>query len=76
MAVPVFFYKIIVVQNEGGWKAIAFLLPNSDFRRPFHLENYRTSIEAIEKATGIEFMPNMNAAQRRALVSTVSPMWP
>ena len=76
VAVPISFYKIIVVQDQGGWKAIAFLVPNTDFKRPYHLESYITSIQVIEAATGIEFMPQIDAVARRALVATTSAMWP
>lgn len=68
VAVPVFFYKIVVVEDKLGWKAIAFLLPNVDFKRPYKLAAYITSIKLIEQATGIEFMPKMDAKVRRGLV--------
>ena len=76
VAVPLYFYKIILVRDGSAWKAIAFVLPNTDFKRPFHLEPYITSVEWIESHTGITFMPRMRGQERRALVSTVSDMWP
>jgi len=56
-------------RSISGWKAIAFLLPNVDFKRPYRLAPYVASIEVIEKATGIEFMPRMDAKTRRRLVA-------
>lgn len=76
VAVPLYFYKIILVQDQSTWKAIAFLLPNTDFKRPYHLESYIASIERIETLTGIEFMPRMSIPERRKLVTQVDAMWP
>jgi endonuclease G len=76
VAVPLYFYKIILVQDQSTWKAIAFVLPNTDFKRPYRLESYITSIDWIEKETGVEFMPTMSARERRALNASVSEMWP
>ena len=76
VAVPVYFYKIIFVREQLSWKAIAFVLPNTDFERPYHLESYITSIGWIESQTGLEFMPRMRAKERRTLAESVSTMWP
>lgn len=76
VAVPLFFYKIILVEDHSQWKAIAFVLPNTDFMRPYRLESFITSIEWIEQQTGIDFMPQMKAPVQRALKSQVSPLWP
>lgn len=76
VAVPLYFYKIILVQDQSTWKAIAFMLPNTDFQRPYHLESYIASIGWIETLTGLHFMPRMSARERRALCATVSAMWP
>jgi endonuclease G len=76
VAVPLFFYKIILVQDQSTWKAIAFVLPNTDFKPPYRLESYITSIDWITTRTGIEFMPRMSARERRALTASVSAMWP
>lgn len=76
VAVPVYFYKIILVQDHSTWKAIAFVLPNADFKRPYHLESYIRSIAWIESQTGIEFMPKMPAKERLRLTEAVAAMWP
>ena len=76
VAVPLYFYKIILVQDQSAWKAIAFVMPNADFKPPYHLESYLTSIAWIEKNTGIQFMPNMGAQERRTLTATAATMWP
>jgi hypothetical protein len=65
-----------MVQDQSTWKAIAFVLPNTDFKWPYYLESYITSVGWIESQTGIEFMPRMRAKERRTLTETVSTMWP
>jgi endonuclease G len=76
VAVPLYFYKIILVQEQSTWKAIAFVLPNTTIQRPYHLESYITSIGWIESQTGIEFMPRMGARERRALTAVAATLWP
>jgi endonuclease G len=76
VAVPVGFYKIIVVQEQGAWKAIAFVMPNTDTQCPCRLEPYITSIDRIERETGIEFMPALAASVRRALKTSPAALWP
>jgi hypothetical protein len=76
VAVPLYFYKIILVPDQSTWKATAFILPNTDFKQPYDLKSYIASIERIETLTGIEFMPRMSASDRRKLMSEGSTMWP
>jgi endonuclease G, mitochondrial len=76
VAVPTYFYKIVLVQDQTKWKAIAFVMPNQDFERPYQLETYIKSIDWIEQQTGIEFMPNVDLRERRALKSVAASMWP
>jgi endonuclease G, mitochondrial len=76
IAVPLYFYKIVLVPDQSAWRAIAFVLPNTDFKPPYRLESYIKSIDWIEQQTGIEFMPNIALHERRALKSGVASMWP
>ena len=77
VAVPTHFYKLIVVKNGSGWKSIALVMPNiSKYSAPYHLEQYIQSISWVEDHTGLTFMPNLTAAQRVALKSSKSAMWP
>jgi DNA/RNA endonuclease G (NUC1) len=64
------------VQDGAQWKAIAFVMPNEDYRPPYHLEAYIQTINWIEQRTGIEFMPNVDPAERRALKNAAASMWP
>jgi endonuclease G, mitochondrial len=75
VTVPEEFYKIILVQERGEWKAIAFVMPNTDYRRPYELDRYIRSIDWIEQQTGIRFMPEMPADEAQRLKSSTPRMW-
>ncbi len=53
VAVPNQFYKIILDYSVNQPKAIAFLMPNKNSEKPLY--KFVTSIDAIEKLTGIDF---------------------
>jgi len=76
VAVPTHFYKIVIAR-EGGqpWKAIAFVMENRKYDRPFHFDQYIRSIDWIEKHTGLDFMPEMDLQEQRRIEGTASPMW-
>jgi len=78
VAVPTHFYKIVLArtQADGQWRAIAFVLPNTDYARPYLPENYRSTIQWIENHTGIRFIPEAVASERRRLETATSQMWP
>lgn len=55
VAVPDQFYKILLQENNGKYKMIAFLMPNKMSDRPLY--EYVVSVDEIEKITGIDFFP-------------------
>jgi endonuclease G len=57
VAVPEFFYKVILDIAEPELKGIAFIIPNDISDKP--LQEFATSIDAVEKATTIDFFPNL-----------------
>jgi len=57
VAVPKYFYKIILTKSGKEHKAIAFLVPNKDSDRPIY--DFVVPIETLEKMTGIDFFPNL-----------------
>jgi endonuclease G len=57
VAVPERFYKILLDYNSPKIKAIAFLIPNKDSDLPLY--KYTTTIDNIEKITGIDFFPKL-----------------
>lgn len=57
VAVPNYFYKIILDHHEPEIKAIAFLIPHEDSEKGLY--QFVTSIDKIEEITGIDFFPNL-----------------
>jgi endonuclease G, mitochondrial len=56
--VPNYFYKIILTNTNGNFRAIAFLIPNKKSDRPLY--EFVVSIDSIEKITGIDFFPKLD----------------
>jgi endonuclease G len=57
VAVPKYFYKIILTKSGKEHKAIAFLVPNEDSDKSLY--DFVVPIETLEKMTGIDFFPNL-----------------
>ncbi|WP_394776415.1 DNA/RNA non-specific endonuclease [Flavobacterium sp.] len=57
VAVPNYFYKIILTKTGKQHKAIAFLVPNNDSDKSLY--DFVVPIETLEKMTGIDFFPNL-----------------
>ena len=76
VAVPTHFFKIVIAR-EGNqpWQAIAFVMENRKYDRPFQFEKYIQSISWVEKHAGLNFMPDMDLQEQRRLESKPSPMW-
>jgi len=70
VSVPDAFYKIVLDQTGGKYKAIAFLIPNKETNNSFY--DYVTSIDAIEKETGIDFFPKLPSKIQEELESKVN----
>ena len=58
VAVPNYFYKIILNDSNGYYKMIAFLVPNVKSEKPLY--SFVVSVDAIEKITGIDFFPKLD----------------
>lgn len=52
VSVPEFYYKVLVVCNNGQYKGIGFIIPNKKCET---LTNYSVPINLIESLTGIDF---------------------
>lgn len=70
VAVPEYFYKIVVDANSGKHKAIGFLIPNKPTSDSFY--NYVVSIDKIEKETGIDFFYKLPDTLENALEREVN----
>jgi endonuclease G, mitochondrial len=58
VAVPKYFYKVLLDNSNGEYKMIAFLVPSTDSEKPLY--SFVTSVDAIEKMTGIDFFPKLD----------------
>jgi len=58
VAVPKRFYKIILDNNKGHIKMIAFLIPHQNSEDPLY--KFVVSVDEVEKLTGIDFFPELD----------------
>lgn len=57
VAVPDFYYKIIVMGSGDSLRVACFLLPHKNSTLP--LDKYLVSVDELEKRTGIDFFPGL-----------------
>lgn len=55
VAVPNYFYKVILDYTEPEIKAIGFIMPNENSPEP--LEYFAVTVDEVEEITGIDFFP-------------------
>ncbi|PNH39198.1 hypothetical protein VD0004_g7679 [Verticillium dahliae] len=70
VAVPTHFYKVILAEDgrPGGNVAVgAFVLPNAPIPNDKPLADFEMPLEAVERATGLEFAPKLPVQRRRRL---------
>ena len=75
VAVPTHFYKVIFAEDgkEGGQVALgAFVLPNDRISNDKPLREFEVPVEAVERATGLEFAGLLPPARRKKLCQEVS----
>ena len=58
VAVPEYFYKVLLDESAGAYKMIGFLVPAVDSNKPLY--EFVVPVDQIEKMTGIDFYPNLN----------------
>lgn len=71
VAVPTHFYKVIFAEDgkgPGGNVALgAFVLPNAPIPNDKPLVDFEVPLEAVERASGLEFASKLPASRRRRL---------
>lgn len=71
VAVPKFFYKIILNRSSNGsYKIVAFLMPNKASQKP--LFDYVVSVDYVESITGIDFFPALEDGLENKLEKSVN----
>lgn len=76
VAVPTHFYKVIYAEEQsapGGKVALgAFVLPNAVIPNEKPLGDFEVPLEAVERASGLEFANKLPAARRKRLCAETS----
>jgi endonuclease G len=67
VAVPRYYYKVLLDYSQPEIKGIAFILPNSASSQP--LETFATSIDRLEALTHIDFFPTLSKEEETSLES-------
>ena len=65
VAVPKYFYKVILDYNSSDIKGIGFIVPNKGSKEP--IQRYAVRIDDVEKITGIDFFPLLPDEQENAV---------
>ncbi|MBG7631710.1 MAG: DNA/RNA non-specific endonuclease [Bacteroidetes bacterium] len=60
VSVPNQFYKVLIDNNSGKTKVIAFLIPHKNSNQPLY--EFVVSVDEVEKLTGIDFFPELDNA--------------
>ena len=75
VAVPTHFYKVIFAEDGkvGGQVAVgAFVLPNAPIPNTKPLADFEVPVEAVERASGLEFASKLPVQRRRRLCTDMS----
>lgn len=74
VAVPKYFYKILMDDTNGKYRMIAFVIPNEKSDKPLY--SFVVSVDSIEKITGIDFFPKLdNETEERLEKSSDYKAW-
>ncbi|KAF8475977.1 mitochondrial nuclease [Kalaharituber pfeilii] len=74
VAVPTHFYKIVLGEDgtPGGKVAVgAFVLPNAEIHNSRKLTEFEVPVEMIERASGLEFLAELEQPRRKRLCGEV-----
>lgn len=74
VSVPTHFYKVIFAEDGktgGNVSLAAFVLPNAQIANDKPLQDFEVPIEAVERASGLEFAAKLPAQRRKKLCEEV-----
>ena len=69
IAIPNYFYKVILDYTEPGIKGIGFILSNQASSNS--LSSFAVTIDSVEKLTGLDFFPALPDAQEKTIENTL-----
>ena len=70
VSVPNLFYKVLLDYTQPEIKAIAFLMPHKESKKPLY--DFVVSIDELEQKTGIDFFPELPDAIEKKLEASSS----
>jgi len=65
VTVPKYFYKVLLDNQNGNIKMIAFLVPHKESNKPLY--HFVVSVDRIEQLTGIDFFPQLEDKKEKRL---------
>ncbi len=65
VAVPKYFYKVVLDNNAGNTRMIGFLFPHKATDRP--IKDFVVAVDRIERLTGIDFFPQLEDGKEQRL---------
>lgn len=79
VAVPTHFYKIVIGEKpisskipRSGIALAAFVLPNTKIENDTPLKSFNVPLDAVERAAGVSFLPQLSETSRRDLCKEVN----
>ncbi len=69
VAIPEYYYKVILDYREPGIKGIGFILPNKSSKAS--IASYAVTIDSVESFTGIDFFPALPDNEEDRIEATV-----
>lgn len=70
VSVPNQFYKVLIDNNSGKTKMIAFLMPHENSKKPLY--DFVVSVDDVEALTGIDFFPELEDSLENKLEASHS----
>ena len=70
VSVPNQFYKVVIDNNSGKTKMLAFLMPHKNSNEPLY--NFVVPVDKIEAITGIDFFAELNDEKENSLEASSS----
>jgi endonuclease G, mitochondrial len=72
VAVPGEFFMIVVDETDRGLRTLAVILPQ-EVPAGARLEDYRVSIQEVERRTGLDFFHELEVEVQAVLEAAVAP---
>lgn len=70
VAIPKSFYKVLCYHTGSGYKGIAFLFENRDYKEN-SLKSMAIPVDSVEKVTGIDFFPSIPDGEEKEMERAV-----